>query len=249
MQIQPIQIKSAIALVTGANRGIGRAFVEALQAAGAQKIYAAARNADSLAEVVAIDPARIVPVTLDVTNSEQIAAIAQQAQDVNLLINNAGVLGGGDLFIESSIETAQWEMNVTYFGTLAMTRAFAPILKRNGGGALVNLCSLASYVNVPSVATYSAAKAALHSLTQATRAQLAAQDTLVVGLYPGPIDTKMAEDLPLDKAPTSQVADALLQGIENGIEDIYPDDTAAQVLSGVTEGLKAIEKQFAGMLP
>lgn len=244
-----MQIQNAIALVTGANRGIGRAFVEALQAAGAQKIYAAARNAESLAEVVAIDPARIVPVTLDVTNSEQIAAIAQQAQDVNLLINNAGVLGGGDLFIDSSIETAQWEMNVTYFGTLAMTRAFAPILKRNGGGALVNLCSLASYVNVPSVATYSAAKAALHSLTQATRAQLAAQGTLVVGLYPGPIDTRMAEELPLDKAPTSQVADALLQGIENGIEDIYPDDTAAQVLSGVTEGLKAIEKQFAGMLP
>ena len=244
-----MQIQNAIALVTGANRGIGRAFVEALQAAGAQKIYAAARNAESLAEVVAIDPARIVPVTLDVTKPEQIAAIAQQAQDVNLLINNAGVLGGGDLFVDSSIETAQWEMNVTYFGTLAMTRAFAPILKRNEGGALVNLCSLASYVNVPSVATYSAAKAALHSLTQATRAQLAEQGTFVVGLYPGPIDTRMAEELPLDKAPTSQVADALLQGLENGVEDIYPDNTAVQVLSGVTEGLKAIEKQFAGMLP
>ncbi|NER78812.1 MAG: SDR family oxidoreductase [Leptolyngbya sp. SIO1D8] len=244
-----MQIQNAIALVTGANRGIGRAFVEALHTAGAQKNYATARNVDSLAEVVTIDPARIVPMTLDVTNADQIAEIAQQAQDINLLINNAGVLGGGDLFIDSSIETAQWEMNVTYFGTLAMTRAFAPILKRNGGGALVNLCSLASYVNVPSVATYSAAKAALHSLTQATRAQLAAQDTLVVGLYPGPIETRMAEELPLDKAPTSQVADALLQGIENGVEDIYPDDTAAQVLSGVTEGLKAIEKQFADMLP
>lgn len=249
MQIQSIQIKSAIALVTGANRGIGRAFVEALHAAGAQKIYATARNADSLADVVAIDPARIVLLTLDVTNAEQIAAIAQQAQDINVLINNAGVLGGGDLFIDSSVETTQWEMNVTYFGTLAMTRAFSPILKRNGGGALVNLCSLASYVNVPSVATYSAAKAALHSLIQGTRAQLAAQGTLVIGLYPGPIDTRMAEELPLDKAPTSQVADALMHGLENGIEDIYPDDTAAQVLSGVTAELKAIEKQFAEMLP
>jgi len=244
-----MQIKNAIALVTGANRGIGRAFVEALQAAGAQKIYATARNLESLSEVVAIDPARIVPLALDVTKPEQIAAIAKQTQDVNLLINNAGVLGTGGLFTEKSIETAQWEMDVTYFGTLAMTRAFAPILQRNGGGTLANLCSLSSYVNVPLVATYSAAKAALHSLTQATRAQLAGQETLVIGLYPGPVDTSMAEVLSLEKAPTSQIADALLQGIEQGLEDIYPDETATQVLSGVGKDLKAIEKQFAGMLP
>ena len=249
MKIQPIQINNAIAFVTGANRGIGRAFVEALHAAGAQKIYAAARNVDSLADVVALDPARIIPVTLDITKPEQIKVAAQQAQDVNLLINNAGVVGEGGLFTDHSVNTARWEMEVTYFGTLDMTRAFSPILKQNGGGVLVNLCSLSSLVNVPMVATYSAAKAALHSLTQATRAQLVDQGTLVIGVYPGPVDTRMAEALPLDKAPTSQVADALLHAIKNGVEDIYPDDTAAQVLSGVTEGLKAIEKQFASMLP
>ena len=245
-----MNIQNAIALVTGANRGIGRAFVEALQAAGAQKIYATARNVDSLAEVVAIDPARIIPLALDVTKPEQIEAIAQQAQDVNVLINNAGVLGSaGSLFVENSVEAAQWEMDVTYFGTLEVTRAFAPILKQNGGGVIANLGSLSSYVNVPAFATYSAAKAALHSLTQGTRAQLASQGTLVIGLYPGPIDTSMADGLPLDKAPTSQVAEALLKAIEDGTEDIYPDAMAVQVLNSVTEGLKNIEKQFAGMLP
>ena len=244
-----IQISQSVALVTGANRGLGRAFVEALHQAGATKIYAAARNVESLQEVIAIDPTRIIPLRLDVTNSGQIEAVAKQAVDVNLLINNAGVLGAGGLFLDTSVQTAQSEMNVSYFGTLNMIRAFAPILKENGGGAIVNLCSLASHVNVPVFATYSASKAALHSLTQAARAELASQNTLVIGLYPGPVDTRMAATLPFDKAPTSQVADALLAGIERGTEDIYPDEMASNILSNVSQELKNIEKQFSGMLP
>ena len=244
-----LQISNSVVLVTGANRGLGRAFVEALYKAGAKKIYATARSLDSLQEIVSIDSDRIVPLALDVTNSSQIEAVAEQTGDVNLLINNAGVLAPGSLFSETTIEDAQWEMNVSYFGSLNMTRAFAPILKNNGGGAIVNLCSLASYVNVPAFGTYSAAKAALHSLTQATRAQLAIQKTLVIGIYPGPVDTRMAEGLPLDKATPAEIADVLLAGIEQGTEDIYPDAMASNVLSDVGKQLKGIEKEFAGMLP
>ena len=244
-----LQISQSVALVTGANRGIGRAFVEALHQAGAKKIYATARNIESLEEIVAIDPDRIIPLTLDVTNLAQIEAVANQAVDVNLLINNAGIVTTGGLFTDASLQAAQSEIDVNYFGTLNMIRAFASILKQNGGGAIANLASLASHVNVPVFATYSASKAAVHSLTQAARAELASQNTLVIGLYPGPVDTRMTTDLPLDKVSTSQVADALLAGIEQGTEDIYPDAMAANVLSGVTKELKEIEKQFAGMLP
>lgn len=243
------QISQSIALVTGANRGIGRAFVEALHQAGAKKIYATARNIKSLQEIVAIDPNRIIPLTLDVTNSAQIEAAAKQAVDINLLINNAGIVSTGGLFTNVAVKNSQLEMDINYFGTLNMTRAFAPILKQNGGGAIANLASLSSHVNVPVFATYSASKAAVHSLTQATRAELASQNTLVVGLYPGPVDTRMTTNLPLDKASPSQIADALLAGIEQGNEDIYPDAMAANVLTGVGKELKEIEKQFAGMLP
>ena len=244
-----LQIYQSIALVTGANRGIGRAFVEALHQAGAKKIYATARNIESLQEVVAIDPNHIIPLTLDVTNPDQIEAAAKQASDVNLLINNAGIVTTGGLFTNVTVENSQLEMEINYFGTLNMTRAFAPILKQNGGGAIANLASLSSHVNVPVFATYSASKAAVHSLTQATRAELASQNTLVIGLYPGPVDTRMTTDLPLDKISPSQVADTLITGIEQGIEDIYPDPLASNVLSSVTKELKEIEKQFAGMLP
>ncbi|MGL4619461.1 MAG: SDR family NAD(P)-dependent oxidoreductase, partial [Chroococcidiopsis sp.] len=173
-----MKIQESVVLVTGANRGIGAAYVEALINAGARRVYAAARSLDSLKDVVAIAPDRIIPIALDVTNLDQVKAAAQTAQDVTILINNAGVLGTGGLFTATSVETAQWEMNTNYFGTLSMTRAFAPILKQNGGGAMVNMLSIVSVVNAPVFGSYSASKAALYSLTQDVRAELAAQGTL-----------------------------------------------------------------------
>lgn len=243
------QISQSVALVTGANKGVGSAFVEALYQAGGKKIYATAQNIESLQELVAIDPHRIIPLKLDVTNSAQIEAVAKQTVDVNLLINNAGVLGAGGLFIDTNVQTAQSEMDVSYFGTLKMIRAFAPILKQNGGGAIANLSSLSSHGNVPVFATYSASKAALHSLTLAARAELASQKTLVFGLYPGPVDTRMSATLPLDRVSPSRIADALLTRIEQGIEDIYPDVMASNILTGVGKKFKEMEKQFADMLP
>lgn len=244
-----MNVNGAIALVTGANRGIGHAYVEALVEAGAAKVYATARNVTALESVVALAPDRIVPLALDVTDAEQVSAIATQTPDVSILINNAGVLGAGGLFTPQSMETAQWEMNTNVFGTLSMIRAFAPILKQNGGGVIVNMLSIASVVNVPVFSSYSASKAALYSITQGVRSELAAQGTQVIGVFPGPVDTAMAEGVPLDKIAPIEVAQAVLQGIEQGIEDIYPDPVAQSVLGSLHQPLKAVEQQFAGMLP
>jgi NAD(P)-dependent dehydrogenase (short-subunit alcohol dehydrogenase family) len=244
-----MKIQGSVAFVTGANRGIGKAYVEALLQAGAHRVYAAARTIEALDAVVAIAPDRITPIALDVTNSDQVNAVAQTAQDVTVLVNNAGVLGTGGFFMEKSIETAQWEMNTNYFGTLAMVRAFAPILQRNGGGAIVNLLSMVSVVNAPVFGSYSASKAALYSLTQGIRAELAQQGTQVIGIFPGPVDTAMAEGVPLEKVAPIAVANASLQAIEQGIEDVYPDAMSQNVFANLQVPLKAVEKQFAGMLP
>ncbi|PZO44279.1 MAG: short-chain dehydrogenase [Pseudanabaena frigida] len=244
-----MNIQGSIAFVTGANRGIGKADVEALVKAGASRIYATARSIESLKDIVAIAPDRIIPIALDITNPEQVIEAAQKAQDVTLLINNAGVLGAGGLFVESSIATAQWEMNTNYFGALSMVRAFAPILKNNGGGAIVNILSVVSVANAPVYSSYSASKAALHSLTQGIRAELASQGTQVIGVFPGPVDTDMAEAVPMDKVAPIEVANLILQAVENGIEDVYPDPVSQGVFSEIQVPLKAVEKQFAGWLP
>ncbi|GAB4479287.1 MAG: SDR family oxidoreductase [Elainellaceae cyanobacterium] len=241
--------QNSVAFVSGANRGIGKAYVEALVQAGARRIYAAARSLDSLNDVVAIAPDRIVAIALDVTQPEQVQAAAATAQDTTLLINNAGVLGAGGLFTDRSVETAQWEMTTNYFGSLAMIRAFAPILKQNGGGAIVNMLSIASVANVPVFSSYSASKAALYSLTQGARAELAQQGTLVVGVFPGPVDTAMAEAVPLDKAAPIEVAKTVLEAIAQGVEEVYPDPVSQHVFANLKTPLKEAEKQFAGMLP
>jgi NAD(P)-dependent dehydrogenase (short-subunit alcohol dehydrogenase family) len=244
-----MNIQGSVAFVTGVNRGIGKAYVEALVKAGAVRIYASARSMEALNEIVAIAPDRIIPIVLDITNSDQVNAAAQTAQDVNLLINNAGVLGAGGLFTANSVETAKWEMNTNYFGTLSMVRAFAPILKSNDGGAIVNLLSVVSVANAPIFSSYSASKAALHSLTQGIRAELAKQGTQVVGVFPGPVDTAMSEGLPMDKIAPIEVAKITLEAIENGIDDVYPDPVSQQVFSELQAPLKVIEKEFSGWLP
>lgn len=244
-----MNIQESVAFVTGANRGIGKAYVEALIQAGVRRVYVAARNVDTLSDVVAIAPNRIIAIALDVTNSDQVNAAAQAAQDVTLLINNAGVIGSGGLFTPKSVETAHWEMNTNYFGTLSMVRAFVPILKSNGGGTIVNLLTIASVVNVPVFSSYSASKAALYSLTQGARAELAAQGTQVIGVFPGPVDTAMSEGVPLDKVAPIEVAKATLHAIEQGMEEVYPDPVSQSVFANLQAPLKDVEKQFAGMLP
>lgn len=242
-------IKGTTALVTGANRGIGEAIVDALVAAGAAKVYAAARNTADLAPLTARHGGRVVSLQVDVTNAAQIAAAIAAAPDVKLLVNNAGFAGhAGGIFTDPKWITAgRQEMDVNFFGTFAFTQAFAPVLAKNGGGAIANIASVASLVNFALLASYSASKAAVHSLTQATRMMLKGQGTQVFGVYPGPIDTRMAEGIPFDKTSPADAAKAIIAGIEAGAEEIFPDPMSQGMGTGYFANPKEMERQIAAM--
>ena len=242
------RIDGKAAFVTGANRGIGRAFVEELLAAGAAKVYAGARDPSTLADLVAAGKGRIVPIELDVTKPEIIEKAATACEDVAVLINNAGIAAFEGLISASDAVSARNEMEINYFGSLNMIRSFAPRLAANGGGTIVNMSSIAGLVSIPVFSSYSASKAAVHSLTQGARAELAAQETLVVGVYPGPVDTDMGTNIPLEKASPRAVVKAVLEGVEAGEEDIFPDPASKQLHEGLTADPKAVEKQLAAML-
>jgi NAD(P)-dependent dehydrogenase (short-subunit alcohol dehydrogenase family) len=242
--MKPWRIEGAVALVTGANRGIGRALTEALLSRGVRKVYAAARNPEALR---ALRDERLVPLRLDVTDVDQIRAVGEAAADVELVFNNAGVSLVRGIADSTLLAQARREMEVNYFGPLQLLHRLAPTLARNGGGAVVNIGSAAGLTNVPMFPTYSASKAALHSLTQAARALLGGQGTSVFGVYPGPIDTDMTRDLALPKASPRDVAFATLDGIEAGQEDIFPDPYAAEFGRQFGASPKASEREMAAM--
>lgn len=244
-----MKLTGAVVLITGANGGIGTEFIKQLQAAGVAKIYAAARRIETLDAVKAMAPQTIVPVAVDVTNPGQVEAAAAQCSDVNLLINNAGVSFDTSVLSAPSLESARKEMEVNYFGTMSMCRAFADVLKNNGGGAIVNIASLVGKVNLPFMGTYCASKAAEISLTQCVRAELAAQGTLVVAVMPATVDTDFAKDYPPPKVAPSEVVSTTLQAIEQGEEDVYPGEQAVYLSQALLQDPKGVEKQLAGMLP
>src|SRR5258706_5052773 len=237
------------ALVTGANRGIGEAIVDALVAAGVRKVYAPARNISAPDPLVARHGSRVTPLQLDVTNAAQVAAAAVTAADVDLLVNNAGIVGflGGEFTDPKWIEGGRQEMEVNFLGTFAVTQAFAPVLAKNGGGAIVNLNSVVSFVSFAILASYSASKAATHSLTQVTRAMLRGQNTQVFGVYPGPIDTRMAEGLPIEKTSPADAARAIVGGIIAGGEEILPDKMSQGTGAAFFADPKGLERQDAGV--
>lgn len=241
------RIQGSTALVTGANRGIGRALVEALIARGAARVYAGARRPAELDALVAQSGGRVVPLLLDVTNVEHVRAAAAQATDVTLVINNAGIARkiGGQLTDADWVTYAREEFEVNAVAPLVVTQAFAPILKANGGGAILNVSSVAGLTAYPLFLSYSASKAAVHSITLSTRALLAAQGTFVAGVYPGPIDTDMASKVPFAKTPVADGANAILDGLEAGVEDILPDVVAKQVGETYFRSPKALEQQVA----
>jgi short-subunit dehydrogenase len=248
-----MKIKDSIALVTGTNRGIGRSLVTALANAGANKVYAGMRDVDAF---IQSNPqffdsfqGTVIPLSLDITKNGQIDSAVLKARDINLLLNNAGVANYSGLIAASDLSSARQEMEVNYFATLAMIRGFAPVLKKNGGGAIVNLLSVASLVNFPMLGSYSASKAALYSLTQGIRAELAAQGTAVMGVFPGPIDTDMGKGIDMEKASPDDIALGTLKGIENGEEDIFIDEMAVQLRENYWANPKSVERQCGEMLP
>lgn len=239
-----MHVKGSTALVTGANRGIGRALVEALLDRGAVKVYAAARRLDSLAGLT--DDARVVPVELDVTDMAQIAAAARLARDVTLLVNNAGSLAFADpLSGDFAAIEADWRTN--YLGTLAMARAFAPVIETTGGGAIVNLLTLVAFAPVPAMGGYSASKAAAASATQALRAQLSAKGIAVHGVFPGSVDTDMIRGFDIPKTSPADVAVAILDGVDAGTDNIFPDAMSQSGYQLWRDDPAALEQQMASM--
>lgn len=241
-----MKVQNATVLVTGANRGIGRAFVEALLQAGVKKVYATAREIDKLQSVVTLDPDRVIPIQLDVTNVTQVNAFAQQATDVTLLINNAGILSFGNI-LEVPDEAIVKQFETNFYGLLYMSRAFVPTIATNQGGAIVNLLTLVALASMPGLATYNASKAAAWSLTQSLRATVADRNIQVYGVFPGAVDTDMLAGVDMAKTQPAELVKTVLEGIEANQEDIFPDPMSSQLYAAWKQDHKAVEKQFATM--
>ncbi|WP_026439400.1 SDR family oxidoreductase [Acidocella facilis] len=230
-----MRIEGSVALVTGANRGLGKAFTEALLAAGAAKVYAAVRDPASITD------ARLVPVPLDVTSPTQIKAASRACPDVTLLINNAGIMLLSPVLAEGAEEALRQEMETNVYGPLALARAFAPILAHNGGGALVNMLSVVSWFTNPFNATYCASKHAALAVTDALRIQLYAQGTQVCGVYAGFIDTSMAAEVGEAKASPRQIAVRVLEGVQAGESHILADTAARDISAALQASPHALE--------
>lgn len=240
-----MQIRETVALVTGANRGIGLALVNALLERGAARVYATARTDADLATIARLDDQRIVPLRLDVTDARQLADAAARAGDVRILFNNAGVLDFGSV-LDATPEAFQRNFDVNFFGPLHATKAFAPALAEQRG-AVVNLLTLVALASMPGLGVYNASKAAAWSLTQSLRADLGKRGVKVFSVFPGAVDTDMLKGVEMPKTPAVAVAAAVLDGIEADAEDIFPDPMSKQLYAQWALDHKGIEHQFAAM--
>lgn len=243
-----MEINGCVALVTGGNRGIGEAFVRVLLESGTRKVYAACRDPRSAGHLQDAFPERCIAVELDVTDATEVEDAARNCADVGLLVNNAGLFLNQRLLGAPDMTAARREMDVNYFGTLAMCRAFAPVLGRNGGGAIVNVLSAAALVSFPNMGGYSPSKAAARSLSGAIRAELAPQGTLVTALIVGSVDTRMAAHVEGAKERPADIARAGLKAVTRGIEEMDTDRMAIELRAALALDPKGLEKRLARML-
>lgn len=239
-----MELKDSVALVTGGNRGIGEAFVRALLAAGAAKVYAATRDLANAQHLVEEGGGRVVAVELDVGRPEQIEAAAAQCQDVSILINNAGLFANQTLVGAADLSDARAEMEVNYFGPLAMCRAFAPILARHPQSAIANVLSAGGLVAVPGMGGYSPSKFAGRAMSTCVRAELASQNTSVTALVVGSVDTRMASHVEGLKETPASIAQVALKAIRRGADEVDTDFMAIDVRANLARDPKGLELQM-----
>ena len=235
-----MNIKNKTVLITGANRGIGKALVEEALRRGAKRVYAGMRNP------VQHSDERVTPLTLDVTNASQIAQAVETVETLDVLVNNAGIALYDDL---SNLEVLEKTFGVNFFGLLKVTNAFLPLLKRSLG-AVVNILSLAGLAPLPIISSYSTSKAAALNATQSLRAILASEGVTVHAAVLGPVDTDMNRGFNVPKVSTEFAAVGIFDGLERGEEEIFPDPVSKSIAEGWRTGVsKALERQFAALVP
>jgi NAD(P)-dependent dehydrogenase (short-subunit alcohol dehydrogenase family) len=223
-----MQLNHATVLITGANRGIGLAFAREALARGAAKVYAAARVADN------VKLPGVIPLRLDVTDPDQVAAAARACGDVNVVISNAGIANTGGFLAEGAVDAARRHLETNFFGMLHMARAFAPVLAANGGGALLHVLSVASWINSPLLGNYGMSKSAAWALTNGLRAELEAQKTQVLGLHMGFVDTDLTQGLDVPKLRAQDVVRIAYDALEAGASEVLADEFTKQVHAGLS---------------
>lgn len=228
-----MKLANAVVLITGANRGIGQAFAREALARGARRVYAAARDPAS------VKLPGVLPIQLDVTDPEQVARAARECRDVTLLINNAGVAETGGFLQDGALESARRQLDVNFFGMLRMAQAFAPVLAANGGGALLDVLSIASWINRPLLGTYGATKSAAWALTNGLRHELRAQGTQVTALHMGFVDTDLTRGIEMPKSTPEAIVREAFDGLEAGVEEVLADLATQQVKQSLSTATPA----------
>jgi len=235
-----MNVENKTVLITGANRGIGRALVDEALRRGAKRVYAGTRSAFHHSDT------RVTPLELDVTNQSQIERAVAEVDTLDVLMNNAGVALYDDLIASDAIEQ---QLAVNLLGPLNMTRAFLPLLRRSKG-AIVNSLSLAAVAALPVIPGYSISKAAASNMTQSLRAVLAGQGVTVHAVFLGPIDTDMNRGFDIPKASTESAARGIFDGLESGDEDIFPDPASQSIAEAWRAGVaKSLEREFVAFVP
>ncbi|MBE9068171.1 SDR family oxidoreductase [Leptolyngbya cf. ectocarpi LEGE 11479] len=235
-------IKDKVILITGANRGIGKVMVDSFIQHGAAKVYAAVRTIDSASPLVEQYGHKVIPIPIDLGNSASIKTAAEKAQDVDVVINNAGVLKIATPLDTDAIDSLKFEMDINVYGLLSMAQAFAPVLKANGGGVFAQLNSIVSMKCFSNFATYSASKAAAYSITQALRELLLEQGTTVLSVHPGPIATDMGDAAGLTEIadPPALVPEGIIKALQAGEFHVFPDSMAKQIGSAYNSFAKNV---------
>lgn len=239
-----ISPENKVVFISGANRGIGKAIALEVLDNGAKKVYAGTRNLEALHDLKQNYGDKLIPVHLDVTNDTSIAEAVAIANDVEVLFNNAGVFQMGGFFSENALKGLKVNLDVNVWGVVKLTQAFIHTLKQKELAAIVNLSSVVGLASIPTLATYSATKATVHSITQGMRGELAQENILVMGVYPGAIDTDMNKGIPMEKESPANVAKEIIQALRAGQEDVFPDPMSKQVGQGYLSDPKSLERDF-----